>query len=203
MNMSLSREEFLLLCANGDSEQVINAIKSGANPNEKFYPSSGMTKNALDIAVSMNNTEAAEALLAHGADPNFQDNKGRTALMYAVLVSSEMVMTLLAGGADPNIQDNNGRTALGMAIAGRDTSIKKFIYAMIQNGGFRAKGWEDWLFASFIASAGARQGQLDTIRGLLESGADINICDENGLNAAAYALMSNDDEIFAILTGIN
>ena len=199
----MNREEFLITCAEGNQEQVINAIKSGADPNEIFYPCSGIIKNALDIAVSMNNTEAAAALLANGANPDFRDSKGRTALMYSVLVSSEMVRILLEGGADPNLRDMNGRTALGMAVAGHDMSLERFIYVMIQVRGFKADCWKDLLFATLISSAYSRHEQLETVRELLNNGADITICDNTGMNAAAYAMMSSDDEIFAMLTGIN
>ena len=199
----MNREEFLITCAEGNQEQVINAIKSGADPNEIFYPGSGIIKNALDIAVSMNNTEAAAALLANGANPDFRDSKGRTALMFSVLVSSEMVKVLLEGGANPNIRDMNGRTALTMAVAGRDMSIEKFFYFMIQTGGLKVHGWEDWLFTALISSVYARQEQLDTVKNLLDNGADINLCDNSGMNAVNYAMLSGDDEIFAILTGIN
>jgi len=89
--MTKSKEDFLILCAHGKRKELEKAISLGANPNEIFYPAMGLRKNALDIAVSMNNTEAVEVLIQHGANPNFQDINGRTALMYAVLVSSEMV----------------------------------------------------------------------------------------------------------------
>ena len=199
----MNREDFLAVCADGTGEQVVKAIKSGANPNEIFFPAPGVKKNALDIAVIMNNTDAAAALLANGANPDARDSKGRTALMHAVLVSSEMVNALLEGGADPNIKDNKGRTALGMAVAGHDMSMERFIYVMIQTGGFKAQAWEDLLFAALILAIYARQEQLDTVSELLTHKADITICDDHGMNAAAYAMMSNDDEIFAMLTGIN
>ena len=98
----MNREDFLVICADGTGEQVIKAIKSGADPNEIFFPAPGVKKNALDIAVIMNNIDAAMALLANGANPDVRDQKGRTALMHAVLISSEMVKTLLDGGADPS-----------------------------------------------------------------------------------------------------
>lgn len=199
----MNSEEFLIICADGTGEQVTDAIQSGADPNEIFYPVSGITKNALDIAVTMNNTEAAAVLLANGANPDIQDAKGRTALMYSVLVSSEMVRILLEGGADPNLRDMNGRTALGMAVAGHDMSIERFIYVMVQIRGFKALCWEKLLYASVILSAYSRHEQLETVRALLNNGADITICDNTGMNAPAYAAMSDDDEIFAMLTGIN
>ncbi|MBQ7733536.1 MAG: ankyrin repeat domain-containing protein [Synergistaceae bacterium] len=199
----MNREDFLVICADGTGEQVIKAIKSGANPNEIFFPAPGVKKNALDIAVIMNNIDAAMALLANGANPDVRDQKGRTALMYAVLISSEMVKTLLDGGADPNVKDLKGRTALGMAVAGHDMSIERFIYVMIQIRGFKAQCWEDLLFAALMSAIYSRQEQLATVRELLSHEADITICDDHGMNAAAYAMMSNDDEIFAMLTGIN
>jgi len=49
-------------------------------------------------------------LLDHGADPNIQNEKGKTALMNARTVVT--AKHILAAGADPNLQDKDGETAL-------------------------------------------------------------------------------------------
>ncbi|CAC5378400.1 unnamed protein product [Mytilus coruscus] len=53
-------------------------------------------------------------LLKHKADPNVQDRKGRTAIMYAVrnLKPKTAVSLLLKHGADPLICDNFGKNAI-------------------------------------------------------------------------------------------
>ncbi|CAC5378407.1 unnamed protein product [Mytilus coruscus] len=55
-----------------------------------------------------------QLLLKHKADPNVQDRKGRTAIMYAVrnLKPKTAVNLLLKHGADPLICDNFGKNAI-------------------------------------------------------------------------------------------
>ena len=77
----------------------------------------------------------AAAALGAGADPNFRDDAGRTALMNTMLSNcrytcdEELVTILLANGADPNLQDEDGNTAL-MLVAERtdywDWAVKYF-----------------------------------------------------------------------------
>lgn len=197
--MTRAEEDFLVLCAHGKRKELEKALSLGANPNEIFYPAVGLRKNALDIAVSMNNTEAVEVLIQHGANPNFQDLNGRTALMYAVLVSSEMVETLLNNGADPDIQDILGRTPLIMAVSSNDLTMKDFIKSLIRTGGIRAQDSNLWIQMAFIYSAVCRDLQLESIKILLEHGANASLCDNKGMNARTYAMASDDDEIFMML----
>jgi len=67
----------------------------------------------LGDAAWLGKVEEVKTLLDHGADINFQDKFGDTALM---IVSSkgntEMVKILLDHGADVNLQDKFGDTAL-------------------------------------------------------------------------------------------
>ena len=192
-------KEFFMICADGKREEIESAISMGANPNEMFSPVDGLSKNALDVAVTMNNTETAEALLQHGANPNFQDKNGRTALMYAVLVSAEMVETLLNNGADPNIQDILGRTPLIMAVSGRDLLVRDFFAGLIRTGGIRAKDSDKWILTAFIYAAVCRNLQIESTKILLEHGANASLCDNKGMNARTYAMAADDDEIFMML----
>ncbi|MBQ7577484.1 MAG: ankyrin repeat domain-containing protein [Synergistaceae bacterium] len=201
MAMTKEAEDFLILCAHGKRKDLEKALSMGANPNEVFYPADGLRKNALDIAVSMNNTDAAEVLIQHGANPNFQDYNGRTALMYAVLVSSEMVETLLNNGADPNIQDMIGRTPLIMAVSGRDIVVQDFFASLIRTGGLRAEDSDKWTLTAFMYAAICRNLQIESIKILLEHGANASLCDNKGMNARTYAMASDDDEIFMMLMG--
>ena len=83
--------------------------------------------------------EVIRPLLAAGADPNRQDQNGRTALMYTVgekwdsryregiqplgragdSAAGKWVEALLAAGAQPDVADNDGRTALMYAAEAR------------------------------------------------------------------------------------
>ncbi len=67
---------------------------------------------------------AAERLLRHGANVNFQDSKGRTALHLLLKKSSDRkhVAVLLRHGADPTLRDRAGVSPLDMVGKRRDKS---------------------------------------------------------------------------------
>ena len=57
------------------------------------------------------------ALLAHGADPNHTDNRGRAPIDLAIERGThDVVRALLANGADPNRIDRNGLSLLALAM---------------------------------------------------------------------------------------
>jgi len=77
----------------------------------------------LIVCVQKGKLDNAEALLEAGANPNFKDHMGRTALHHAINSSSssadasfEMESLLLKHKADPNIRDERGRVPLHYAF---------------------------------------------------------------------------------------
>ena len=91
-------------------------VMCGANTNEIFRFDDGAVTNPLNISVSMNRPDVAEILLEYGANPNFQDKKGRTSIVYSVLTGNEILRVILSHGANPNLRDVEGRTALMLAV---------------------------------------------------------------------------------------
>ena len=72
----------------------------------------------LDATKASNNV-AVQCLLDIGANVNYQDDDGVTALMWAVGVNNiDIIHQLLQAGADVHIQGKNGVTALMVACAG-------------------------------------------------------------------------------------
>ena len=69
--------------------------------------------NALKHVLDREEIEGLKLLLAAGADPNETNDRGETALHWAVWRgrSEEIVRLLLAGGANLNTKRNDGRTA--------------------------------------------------------------------------------------------
>lgn len=98
----------------GDPAVVKLLLDEGANIREK--DDDGMT--ALDWAVVAHRAEAAQVLLAGGADVNAVDRFGYTPLEYATTIDfgdADTAAALLGAGADPNIKDKTGKTALQQA----------------------------------------------------------------------------------------
>lgn len=78
------------------------------NPNLNAVDENGKTF----LHHTYDNNIFTEKLLQNGANPNIQDDTGRTPIMYAMLNGNADVMeTLIKNGADLTIKDNNGLTA--------------------------------------------------------------------------------------------
>ena len=172
-------------------------LKHGANPNVRDY--NGRTSLVFAVVTSK---EMIEVFLEHGADPNITDNEGRTPLMLAAIDGGnvpEAAEILIVHGADVNIQDNNGLSALMWAVTGKDRSADFLISGMIRTGGIMAEGAEAWFALVSLYTAVKHELQLDVIRTLIVHGADVNLRDSKSMNALAYALMNDDEDIADIL----
>ena len=209
-------------------------LKNGADANEIIKFDDGAITNNLNISISINRPDVAKILLQYGANPNFRDHNGRTALFFAVLTGNKILRTLLTNGADPdiqdyegrtplmlaaidgesedgvidslikfgadlNIQDRNGMTVLMWAIIARDKSTNYMTSALIRTGGFMSKGGITCLAVAFLYAATKRELQLEIIKRLIDSGADLSIKDKKGMNALMHAMASSDDDIVKIL----
>ena len=95
-----------------DDAAALRLIAEGADPG--YADKRGLSP--LCSAIYRHRTEVAVALIAAGANVNYQNFKkgvGLTPLMRACFNGSDkIVQALLDKGADVNLQDNRGRTAL-------------------------------------------------------------------------------------------
>jgi len=76
-------------------------------------------------AIKWSRFKAAERLLRHGANANFQNSKGMTALHALVKKHSERrhLELLLRHGADPTLRDAKGASPLDMVARRRDKTL--------------------------------------------------------------------------------
>src|SRR5262249_38526462 len=111
-----------------DSGPILKLLlEAGAKPDLKL----GDGQTPLLLALQMTSrTDAAELLLTHRANVNFQSKTGRTPLLVAVLVNSkEVVQKLLDKGADPNLKSLEGFSALQIAASLGQTNIMSVLLA--------------------------------------------------------------------------
>jgi len=174
-------------------------LQNGADPN--FIDSKGRTPLMYAVLTGLS---MVNSLLVHGADPNFRDLDGRTPLTLAVIdsnVEDGVVEILLEHGANPNIRDKSGFTPLTWAVNDRDRSPEIFISSLIRTGAICSEKGADLYSLAVLFNVLRREIQLETIKILVNHGADVNIPDKKGVTALAWAIMNFDDEIIEILKG--
>ena len=100
-----------------------------------------------------------------------------------------------------NIQDELGMTALMWGSIGDDMRTEFIITGMIRTGGFKAKGWEEWIEIALICMLMEREIKLDKVKILVKNGADKTLRDKRGMSALSYAISNEDEEAIRILEG--
>jgi ankyrin repeat protein len=137
----------------------------------------------LHLAVDRGDREAVEILLNSGADPNVKDLAGGTPLHWAVASGfPDLVELLLERGADPNARDNAGNTPLHIAAMGHTSEVAEMFIELAPRFGLEYP-----------------YDRLDTIRILLEYGADLTAKNNYGQTPIDIALRYGNDEIAWLL----
>jgi ankyrin repeat protein len=128
-------------------------------------------------AAAANDVTTVNGFFAAGINPNVKDeDSGATALIFAATHDNpEMVTALLRGGADANVKDNGGFNAILRAIQNRHDAISDLLVVQ-DNLDLNARG----SIGGTILMSYVWREQEDTVRKLLERGADPNLSDQDG-----------------------
>ncbi len=127
---------------------------------------------------------AAEAALNAGANINYADSNGWTALMMAAVYGHiDIVRLFLEQGADVNHADTLGYTALMWAAVYEHTEMVRLL---IERGG-DVNGANNAGNTALMLAANA--GHEDIARLLIEHGADVNlVADRDGFTTLSYVI---------------
>jgi hypothetical protein len=99
-------------------QDIVKVVREG-----NVYPSAEALEKplpwtALMCAVTMNDSRSMRLICHEGADPNYQNRHGMTALMLAAQLNNiEAICELLLLGSDVNVVDNEGYNAYAYAIS--------------------------------------------------------------------------------------
>jgi ankyrin repeat protein len=144
----------------------------------------GPDADPLHLAAESGNPEAVAALLAQGADVHGKDRYGQTALHYAARgANTEIVDALIAKGANIEARDTLGRTPLHRAAEGEaNNAIARLIELGANINARDSEGSTPLLIAALLNVS------AETVRLLLECGADADIPRKSGLTPLAAAV---------------
>lgn len=179
----------------GYNEIVESLLKQGASPDAKYK------HNPILIhAIRYKNIKAVMLFLKYGANVNAVDNRGLTALFYAlVYYQPHLIELLLSYNANINIKNPMGDSVLTMAA-------QKNLYKAAEL--FISRGIEvnnrDYLGGTALIEAVLSES-VSIVKLLLENNADPNIVPYYGKSALTYALelepkkAANKSAIIALL----
>ena len=170
-----------LACTNRNATVVKKLLVAGADPNA----ATSMGETALMTCARTSSADAVAALFDHGASNvnAREESHGQTALMWAVTQEDPEVVRLLLGhGADVRARSASHLLPswLGTGNAFEET-------VMLPH-----RGSTPLLFA-------ARYGRIDSVRLLLDAGADVNETAPNGESALVMASFSGQGRFAAFL----
>ncbi|XP_031619380.1 ankyrin repeat domain-containing protein 50-like [Contarinia nasturtii] len=177
----------------GHDRVVDLLIKHGADVN--VINNTGWTP--INVAAREGHQQIVELLIEAAADFNFPNNDGETPLYSAVSAGHEDVVSmLLEKGADVNIEDNDGLSPMHKAVEGGFVEIvrslqKNGAIANLKNRNnesaydIAVKQGNQQIIDILVPPknpgqklhTAARNGDVAKIKGLLESGMDVNIVD--------------------------
>jgi uncharacterized protein len=116
----------------------IALVKAGAEVNRLALTYSiyeGFIHSVLGLAADNGLVKTVKAMLAAGADANFKDTWGGTALIYAARSGRrDVVRVLLRAGADPDTKRRDGHMAASIARAGGFTELADELERTMKGG---------------------------------------------------------------------
>jgi ankyrin repeat protein len=167
---------------NGDRQALQKLLKSDPQAaNRKGVGGS----TPLMYAALYGDATAVRLLLASGANPNFRNDAGATALMWAA-DDAEKTRLLLENGADANARSDDGRTPL--IIAADQYGASPVVKLLLDHGAkSSAKATENGVGGVSPLAAAARAGDEATMRLLIEHGASVKDAGPQGLYLALHS----------------
>ncbi|MEV7618694.1 ankyrin repeat domain-containing protein [Microbacterium sp. NPDC089321] len=179
-----------------DADAAIRAIEDGANLEDR-----GGENDATPLiqVTKQNQPLLARVLIDAGADVNAKDSMQDSAFLYAGAEGLDEILTLtIEAGADVTSTNRYGGTALIPASEhGHVSTVKMLIAAGVPVDHVNKLGWTAMHEAIILNDGGP--DQVETVRLLLEAGADPDITENDGLTSRELAVQKGYDEIVAVI----
>jgi ankyrin repeat protein len=141
-------------------------------------------------AVNLEDAAAVRAFLQSGMNPNAKNEKGETALTYAIQYRDPKVIKVLLEKADVNMKDDLGNSPIHLAVAKKKEEI--FDLLLEKNADVNVAGADGKTKNQTALYAAVLQDREDLVQKLIEKGADPNIADSEGAYPLSEAVVRAD-----------
>lgn len=170
--------------AAGDATRIAALLREGANPNAR----DGHGRTPLHVAAHRGRVEAMRALAAGGADVNALESDRYDIVTIAAVADDLPTLdaALALGCRATNITSRYDGTALiAAAHLGHAEGVRRLIRAGAPLDHVNNLGWTALIESIVLGDGGARH--TDTLRALVEAGANVNLPDRQGRTPLALA----------------
>ena len=186
----------LAAAARGDAAQIRDLLAKGEKPDVR----DGRGRTPLHVAAHASKVEAMRALVAGGANPNALENDRYDIITIAAVANDLPVLeaALALGCSAKNITSRYDGTALiAAAHLGHADVVRRLIRAGAPLDHVHNLGWTALIESIVLGDGGARH--TDTLKSLVEAGANLNLPDRNGRTPLALARGRGYERMASIL----
>jgi ankyrin repeat protein len=174
----------LAAAARGDAGQIKALIADGARPEVR----DAYERTPLHVAAYGGHHEAMRALVAAGADPNTLEHDRYDIVTIAAVANDvpTLEVALALGARAGNVTSRYDGTALiAAAHLGHVEIVRTLIRAGAPLDHVNNLGWTAVIEAIVLGDGGPRHAE--TLKALVEAGANVNLSDRNGQAPLALA----------------
>ena len=176
-----------------DAELCETLLAHGAQVNAVL--TDGTLLTPLHNAACFGHNKLIDILLQHRANPHAEDDEGWTPLHHACQNGYiDCVQTLCMAGVDITAVDVDGSAPIHYAADGNHSNI---VMALVDRG--CDMNMVDSEYSRTPLMSAARQGGVETVKVLLNKGADPDILDVNGETALSRAIKAEDSPTVELL----
>jgi ankyrin repeat protein len=174
----------LAAAALGDSASIKTALAKGQNPDVR----DPYQRTPLPVAAYGRHHDAMRALVVGGADPNALERDSYDIVTIAAVANDvpTLRLSLQLGASAKNITSRYDGTALiAAAHLGHAEVVRTLIRAGAPLDHVNNLGWTALIESIVLGDGGPRH--TDTLKALIDAGANVNLADRDGVTPLALA----------------
>jgi ankyrin repeat protein len=182
--------------AKGSVEEIRKLVAAGAKPDAR----DGYARTPLHVAAYARQREAMRALVAAGADPNALEHDRYDTITIAAVANDLPTLdaALELGTSAKNVTSRYDGTALiAAAHLGHAEVVRRLIRAGAPLDHVNNLGWTALIESIVLGDGGARH--VETLKALVEAGANVNLGDRSGASPLALARRRGYGEMVRML----